>query len=479
MVGRSRQKGMSLLHVTLGLIVAAIAAVGFANKEKRKIEDILFDTEAKRYAEITQAVIRYQSSGGDPATGLLSPIQQAAVAGQPFFNGRTHVGLNWLKSTGCPSGLGTAPFDVLPCDYDDLPLVGDISHYRFTITNDGTDISTNLSIRNTNNPAQGIVINNNLDEQVAALISAKAEPMVTFSMLGGVNTLFDVDRPIAMPFVNIAMNVANLPYLTRTGDVTVTGDLHWENNASIIFDTAGDIVGAENISAERFAAYDRGTNTVSTNRYLEPDGTSIIENIELQRADAARVDTTELTATRSQIDNLEVEYIQQIDASLQNRFAGEVRIGDNTNNTTIGQGHILTTGNIYDANDPNFLIDLNGTSRMQDIAVGNLNDALLSDRLANFVLKGVVAVRANDLVPQPPCGTVGSARLILTPQTWTTYFLENGSIYINNNVSYLSASVSGSSNWRVNFKTHRVSDQQVIDDPNGRALAQVYCYYPS
>ncbi|WP_281188480.1 hypothetical protein [Vibrio harveyi] len=469
---KNKQSGMFLVQVALAIALLSVLASAWVRQRSYEIEQELYAAEAKRYAEIVQAIIRYQSSGGDVAAGVPSPTQQFNMAGQPFRNGTTHIGLNWLKHTSC-TGATTAPFELLPCDYATTPLVGDISQYRFIISNDGKNIVTTASIRNANNSSQGIVINGVLEAPVAANIAAKAEPLVTFTSAGTVNTLFKVEAN-AIPSVRIAIDVSNMPWLARNGDVTVTGDLHFENNAGIVFDTPADIEGVDTIKAKRLES--------SSSRYLEPGGNSRLEQVTMTSATATTLNSTthnsrDVSATNMKASNAQVQYLEQTDSNLQNRFAGEVRIGNNSSNTTIGQGHIFTSGNIYDSNNSNFLLDMSGTSRVWDVAIGNKNDALLSDRLPNFVLVGVRAVKGGDTLPRPSCGRSGSPRLILVPQRWSTYFLDKGNIHINNNVNYLSASLSGS-NWLIRFLTHRVVDQSLITDPNGVALAQIYCYYP-
>ncbi|HFQ4887145.1 TPA: hypothetical protein ACGUU0_003189 [Vibrio vulnificus] len=469
---RQKQSGYMLIQAALLIALVGILLTQWVSQRSYDIEQELYGSEAKRFAEIAHAVIRYQASGGNVATGLLSPAKQFNVAGQPFYNGTVHVGLNWLKETSC-DGPTTAPFELLPCEYSSIPLVGDLSQYRFTISNNGTDIVTTITINDANNPSQGIVIRGVLEPSVAASISAKAEPLVTYTSLGSVNTLFK-PLPNAIPSVRIGSDISNMPWLVRTGEVTVTGDLHFENNAGIVFDTPADISGVDTIFARKLEA--------SATKYLEPEGESKLHKLSADEATVTDLSSTthtstDMTATNLKASNAQVQYLEQTDSTLQNRFAGELRIGDNSNNTTIGQGHIFTSGNIYDANNSNFLLDISGTSRIWDVAIGNKNDALLSDRMPNFVLVGVRAVRGGESLPRPSCGASGSPRLILTPQRWSTLFLDDGNIRINNNVNYLSADLNGT-NWVIRFLTHRVSDQELITDPNGVALAQIFCYYP-
>ncbi|MDN3661087.1 hypothetical protein [Vibrio agarivorans] len=496
-----KQSGFMLIQATLALILASMLFSAWVRQRTHDIDQETYSLEAKRMAEIVHAVVRYQSSGGDSSSGLLAPTDQHNVSGQPFRNGTTHVGLNWLKETTC-SGATSAPFELLPCTKADTPLVGDASQYRFTIANDGTLITTTFSVVNSSNTSQGIVINGNLAPDVAGTLSAKAEPLITFSSSGGVNTNFIPNQATAMPIVDISIDNEHLPYLTPTGSVPVVGDLRFKDGAGIVFEDLADISGVDEIFANRFV--DRG----NTSKYIDAAGTSKLTNVDLTTingttanmtnvnasnkvkgsvlegttgnittVNSTTTNTTDMTATNAKITNAEVQFIKQTSSTLQNQFLGEVRVGSSSQNTTIGKGHIFTTGNIYDQNNNNYMIDLSGTSRVHDLAIGNAKDALLSDRLPNFIHIGVKVVRANDLIPQPSCGTTGTARLILTPQQWTTYFLDQGNININNNLNYLSATVSGS-NWRVNIKTHRVSDQAIINDPNGVALAQIYCYYP-
>lgn len=460
----SKQKGFTLLEAALAAMVMVSITMMFFQNQANEIDQDKLDLQAKRVAEITNAVIRYQSSAGDPDSGLLSPHEQSGVDGEPFQNETIHLGLSWLKPQSCG---GTAPVEYLPCDYSEVIIIGDNTTYRFAVSNDGTELITTFQLVDSANHAQGIVNDGNIDIVEAAQLAGKAEGMVTFSSSGAVNSFFTSDKTTGIVQIEIGLNVANLPYQRRDGSSTITGTEHFSNSAGITFDTAGDIEGAATISANRYAAYDRDTQTVSETRYLELDGSSVLENVEV---------AGDLTAENAAVDSLQVTYLEQIDETLQSQFAGEVKIGNDTNNTIIGNGNIYTTGNIYDSNDTQYMLDLDSTSRVHDIALGVLNEALLSERLPNLVLHGTSIVEANSVVPKPECGTNGVARLIINPVQWTTAFLDNGNININNNLNKFHADEVGS-DWIVRIQTYRVSDVELIDDENGSGIANIYCYY--
>ncbi|MGD8116837.1 type II secretion system protein [Vibrio sp. TRT 29B02] len=445
--------------------------LSWQSKQVEDIKNTAYETQAKRLGEIANAVVRYISSAGDPATGLLAPHEQFSTAGQPFNNGAVHVGLSWLKQTTCSGGL--APSNYLPCDYVERPIVGDDQVYRFTVNNDGTNLVVSFQYLDRSNTARGVVIRGNVEPLVAATLSTKAEGAVSFSSAGATNTFFRVDPVSAIISMEIGLNIANTPYQRTDGRSPITGDEHLTNGASIIFDSAGDVRGANIVSAERFSAYDRASNTVSTTRFLEPDGTSEIESLNA----AEEITTKSLRSDNSYLESIQTDYFEQLDANIQNIIAGELRVGNATNHTTLSEGHIFTTGNIYDANDPNYLIDIDGTSRFQDIALGALNEARLSERLPNFVQKGAVVTTANTSVPMPTCGATGAARMILIPIKWTTYFLDEGNITINNNINEFYADESGS-NWITRMKTYSAQTRAYIDDVNAVGLANIYCYYP-
>ncbi|USD99005.1 hypothetical protein CTT30_23315 (plasmid) [Vibrio coralliilyticus] len=468
---KKKNAGMTLVEFALVSVLISIAAVAWQERilENQKIQS--YETQAKRLGEIANSVVRYISSAGDPASGLLAPHEQSNVAGQPFNNGTVHVGLNWLKANSCTGG--SAPSEYLPCEYSERPIVGDNQQYRFTVSNDGTNLSVNFQYVDSNDVTRGVVVLGQTSTETAVAISTRAEGQVTFSSAGATNSFFNVDRNSAIISIQIGLNIANTPYQRTDGRTPITGTEHFANNAGIIFDTPGDIEGAQTISAERFSAYDRASTTVSTTRYIEPSGTSEIESLNA----ANTVSTQALIAQDAYLDRIQTSYIEQLDPTIQSLISGELKIGDNTNHTTIGGGNIATTGNIYDANDPNFLIDLDGTSRFQDIAIGALNEALLSERLPNFVQKGAVVIVANDSVPKPECGANGDGRMIMVPLKWTTYFLDSGNITINNNLNEFYADDAGIT-WTARMKTYRPSDRAYIDDPNASALANIYCYFP-
>ena len=469
--GRNKQKGITLLTAMIALVIMGFAFQQWFLKGVEDYKQEMYSLQAKRLADITNVLARYVSSPSDPTSGILAPHEQWDVSGAAFKDGAIHNGLDWLKSSDCSGG--EAPIDLLDCDYNESPLVGDNQMYRFTISNDGTTVVPKLQLVDRTNTTLGLVIDGVIQPEIAAVIANRAEGRVAFTAMGAINTFFKVDRASAIISTEVGLNVSSTPYQRTDGSAPITGDEHFANGAGIVFDTAGDIKGAENISAERFSSYDRATNTISSDRYLEPDGTSSIENLKA----AGGIETETITAKEAFLDELQTNYLEQLDPDVQNVIRGELRIGDETDYTTLGQGHMFTTGNIYDANNPDFMINLDGISRMEDIAIGAANEALLSNRLPNFVQKGALVAVANSSIPKPTCGTNGSPRLILVPLRWTSYFLDAGAITINDNINEFYADDT-STDWLTRMKTYSPKDISYIDDPQAAALANIYCYYP-
>ncbi|CCO46820.1 conserved exported hypothetical protein [Vibrio nigripulchritudo SOn1] len=467
-----KQGGIYLVQFALAALLFSFIALSWQSQRYEDIKNTSYDMQAKRLGEIANAVVRYISSAGNPATGLLAPHEQFNTAGQPFNNGTVHLGLGWLKAASCAGG-GAAPSTFLPCDYVERPIVGDDQVYRFSISNDGTDLVVNFEYLDRANPARGVIVQGVVEPIIAAELSTRAEGIVSFSSIGATNTFFNVDPNSAIISIQVGLNVANTPYQRTDGRSPITGDEHFANGAGIIFDTAGDIEGVNIVSAERFASYDRATNSVSSTRFLEPDGVSRIESLNA----AGEITTPTVRSTNAYLERIRTDYFEQLDSNIQNIIRGELRVGTASSHTTLSDGHIFTTGNIYDANDPNYLVDLDGTSRFEDIALGKLNEALLSERLPNFVQKGVLVATRNTTIPQPTCGSTGSARMILVPIKWTTYFLDQGNITINNNINEFYADESGS-NWIARMKTYSPSTRGYIDDVNAIGLANIFCYYP-
>ncbi|MBF4374355.1 hypothetical protein EAY46_14900 [Vibrio anguillarum] len=437
------------------------------------------EQQGQRLANISAAVIRYQASGGDPAATppLLSPIKQFDQAGMPFENGAIHRGLDWLKPVSCG---GTAPIELINCGANDKPFLGDDSIFKFTVSNDGTKVHTKIEIVQASDESVGMRIRGATDMIVAAKLSNKAESMTSFTSSGAANTYFTVLGD-AIVTSDLGLDVTNSPYLMRNGEVTSTGTQRFENGAGI--------EGTTNVSSERFSGYDRATNTVSTTRYLDPLGQSILEDVEVQdfKADKATI-TNGITANDATINNIlttpqavitqvDVEYINQTNPSVKNTISGELEVGTGANQTLLSQGDVYLSGVVADKNDPSKFLDLDGISSLEDVALSSLGGALLSD-LNRYTLVGTVLVSQGQSIPKPNCGTSAQPRLVITPQRWTTHFLVSGQPKANNNVYYVYAT-SNATTWYPQFMTHNLaaSGFPLMADTNGAGLAQIYCRF--
>ena len=479
MVGSKRVKGFALLEVFLAVIAIGIITMSVLDKIADYYQNQLISKQAKNIAEIANAVTRYQASAGDPAIPLLSPHEQWNVTGTAFQNGATYVGVDWLKDSSCSTGTG-APFALLDCSYSDVAPLGDASTYTFTVSNDGTNIITTLRLVDANDNTSGILIDGAQDLVISSMVANEAESRVSFDGNGSSTSFFTVDPTSSIVEIKIGLDIANTPYLRRDGAVTSTGTQVFENGAGI--------KGAQNVSSERFSAYDTATGTESTTRYVEPDAMSNIEDLTAEEIEARNINVTNnLTTVRleaedafiedAEIDNLDVESFRQTDSSLSNNIAGELTVGT-SDEIILSNGELRLAGQVVDTDDTTYFLKPSNTSRLNDISVGSRGNHLLSTLLPNYVLKGVQQVRANDNVSLPDCQTASSSpRIIIVPKTWTTYFMDNGQAYINNNLNYFSAELNATT-WTILMKTHDPRTQSVMDDPNGAALAQIYCYYP-
>lgn len=480
-----KQKGSILIGAMLATIIMMVVFSKFTQQWAEENQRSAITLQGQRLATIANAVVRYQSSGGDSSTTppLLSPLEQWDQAGHPFVNGAVHLGLDWLKSQAFCGGSATSPVENLHCNTLNNPFLGGDTTYRFEISNNGTIINTRIQIVQKADHANGILSNTgDPDRHLAGEIAVAAEKLVSFSSMGATNSFFTATTT-AIVQGDIGLNVANTPYSRRDGLVTITGTQIHEDGAGI--------EGAETISAERFADYDRATDTVSTTRFIDMDGDSALERLTVEEFITPQAEIDNLTSTfidsdgaiidTAEINDLTVEYIQQIDASVQNQFAGQVRVGNATDNVTLSEGDVSMTGTLINADDDTYFVDMDpsGISRLNDIVLTSLGNRSISDVMPKLSMQGVKMVAANDLLPVPVCASGGSPRLLITPKRWTTIFLDNGAIKVNNNINYIDANIVGT-NWQIIFKTHDVGDPALglIDDPNGLGLAEVYCYYP-
>ncbi|ELP5729336.1 prepilin-type N-terminal cleavage/methylation domain-containing protein [Vibrio vulnificus] len=477
MKGNRKQLGMTLIEALISSIIFSIIALGFAQIMANINQTKLIDIAGARLGNVANALVKYQAYGGDPAATppILAPADQWNQSGQPFEHGAVHVGLDWLKPTICG---GSAPIELLPCETREQPAIGDLSVYRVVIENDGVNINAILTIVDQNDATRGVVIQGQTDDNIASQVATVAEGVVKFTAQGATNSTFTVTGD-AIVTANIGLNIANSPYLRRDGRVSATGTQKYENGAGI--------EGASIVSSNRFAAHDTASNTPSTSRYLAPAGQSFLEDVDLQNLSALKGEIDELSVINMQVDgavienaaisNVSVGYLQQTDPNVRNSIAGELAIGSGGNYVAMQNGHIEMTGILVSANNTDYFVNPAGISLMDDIAIGSRGNLLLSDLLPNYVERGVQLVTPNSIIPKPACGANGAARIKLLPQTWSSLFLDNGQIRINENLNLLYADDNGA-NWTVHHKTYRVSDQALIDDPNGTALAEISCYYP-
>ncbi|MEI8659190.1 pilus assembly FimT family protein, partial [Vibrio sp. Hal054] len=281
-----KQTGFGLLQA---MFAVAIMGLLFNQWTQRQMADMRrqeVDIQSKQVAEIANALVRYQSSAGDAANGLLSPAEQFDQNGKPFKDGAVHYNLDWLKSSDCANGVGTAPSGTvyLACEYEDFILIGDNTTYKFTVNNDGTVVTTTMQLLSADDESKGIVIDGQVDTVKSALLASATESKITFSSSGAVNTFVNADPDSGIITIEVGLDIANSPYQRRDGINSITGTEHFANNAGIVFDTPADIEGVQVSSAERFASYDRATNTVSDTRYMNPAGQSIFEDIEVANA---------------------------------------------------------------------------------------------------------------------------------------------------------------------------------------------------
>lgn len=481
-LNRSKQKGVTLLGVLLAVVIASVLMSRYANVVADSNHRKAIDIQGQRLANVVNAVVRYQSSGGNPPA-LLSPLAQWNIAGQPFADGSVHTGLDWLKSTAQCGGATTAPSDFIQCNVIDTPNLGENTMYRFVVTNDGAAINTQVQIVQAADVTRGILRNGNMDLILAAAIANNAEPRVMFTAQGATNTMFQVERASAIISANVGLNVANTPYLRADGLTPSHGTQRFLEGA--------DIEGVETLSAERLADYDRATDTVSTTHFIDMDGNSFLEDLEVVNFESqdATVNGT-LTTTFIDSDGIEVDvatvqdlsvsYINQTDATVQNQIAGELKVGTTGAEVEIGNGNVGLDGVVYNRNDSSYFVDLTagGTSRLDDIVLTSLGNRRISELMPKMSLRGTKLVAHNDLLPMPNCASSGTPRLLIEPIRWSTLLLgSNGIVNLDRNINYIGAVINGA-NWQVSFTTHSQNNAGITPDYNALGLAKVYCYYP-
>ncbi len=477
---RKNQGGYVLAAALLAVVIAGFLSHKYAQHIVAESQREAINLQGQRLATVTNAVVRYQSSAGNPPL-LLSPLDQWNTAGAPFEDGAVHTGLDWLKDTSC-SAAASAPSHYIQCNTLDKPNMGEDTVYRFEISNDGSTISTNVKIVQRTDPNVGILSKGTVDVILAAAIATKAEPRVMFTSMGATSTLFQVDKTNAVISANVGLVVANSPYLRRDGKVTSTGTQEFEEGAGV--------EGAEFVSAEVFTDYDRATGARSTTRFIDMDGNSVLENLEtvtfttpdatIDNLTSTFIDATGLEVDTAQISDLTVGFFSQTDPSVQNQIAGELAVGSAGNQTILSRGNVGVDGVIYDNADTSYFIDLGngGTSRLDDIVLTSLGNRSISEVMPKMSLRGTRVVQTGDLLPMPSCGTSGTPRLLIDAIRFTSMLLDTqGRANLDNNINYVDADIVGT-NWRPIFRTHSQEDGSLVEDPNGLGLAQIYCYYP-
>ncbi|WP_390240800.1 hypothetical protein [Vibrio sp. R78045] len=477
---RSKQNGNVLIGALLATVITGYLLNLWAQKTVAENWNESISLQSERLATVVNGVVRYQSSGGNPPA-LASPLAQWNTAGAPFEDGAVHTGLDWLKETTC-SATATAPLNFIHCSALDRPNLGEDTIYRFVVSNDGVNINTRVSIVQESDNNIGMRRNGDIDLFLALKIANRAEPKVMFTSQGATNTMFLVDQVTAVISADVGLNVASTPFLRADGLVEAHGTQRYLDGASI--------EGVETVSAERFADYDRGTDTISTTHFIDMDGNSQLENVQTQtltspQATINLLSSTFIDATGAQlgnvnIDNVALDYFTQTNPNVQNTIAGELSIGATGDAVNIGNGSIGVDNAIYNNADTSYFIDLStsGTTRLNDIVLTALGNRSISDLMPKFSMQGSRLVEHYNIIPKPSCADTGLARLLVTPTRWTSFLLDsNGYPRLHRNYNYVSADES-TSTWRIRFETHSPTTGNVIPDYAAQGIAEVYCYYP-
>ncbi|ENI4488060.1 hypothetical protein ABXZ88_003944 [Vibrio fluvialis] len=471
-MARRAQKGMTMAGILIAVVVfSAMVTVLAQIAAQARLTDAI-ELQGQRLANIANAVLRYQSSAENPSATppLLAPKDQFNVAGAAFQNGAVYTDLKWLKPATCG---GSAPIDLLNCNYPEFPVLSDNGAYQFTVENDGTKVYTTIRIVQRNDITKGMIIRGELDDVVAREIALKAESLTSFTSVGAANTYFTVEGD-GIITAKIGIDVTNNPYLRKDGD-TATGTIKMTNGAGI--------QGASNVSSGRFSGYDSTTDSVSTTRYIDPLGNSFLENLDVvglkvtDTLDAKNGNIETLTATKGTVTELETEYINQTNSAVQNRIAGELKIGKTGDETIISNGDIYTSGVMASRDNPNYFVKPDGVSVMDDITLLSRGGTKLSD-LTRYVLIGTSVVSYGQTINKPSCGSA-TPKILLTPRRWTTNFLKsNGQPAAKNNINYLYAE-DNVTYWRPRWLTHDMDSSTfaLMDDVNGMAMAQIYCRF--
>ncbi|MBY7854237.1 hypothetical protein KW429_11075 [Vibrio fluvialis] len=470
-MARRAQRGMTMVGILLAMVVFTTMVTVLAQiAAEARLSDAI-DLQGQRLANIANAVLRYQSSAENPTATppILAPKDQHNIAGAAFMDGAIYSDLKWLKPTSCG---GSSPIELIGCTYPEFPVLSDDGIYHFTVENDGAHVYTTIRLVQKNDHSQGMVIRGQLDDVVAREIALKAESLISFTSAGAASTYFTVEAG-GIIAAKIGIDVTNNPYLRKDGD-TATGTISMTNGAGI--------QGASNVSSLRFSGYDAATNTESTTRYLDPLGESFLENLDVVGLTSDTFDTKianidTLTAAKGTVRELDTEYINQTNSNVQNRIAGELKIGQGADDTVINNGDIYTSGVLASRDNPNYFVKPDSVSVMEDIALLSMGGAKLSD-LTRYVLIGTAVVSHGQTIDKPSCGTA-TPKILLSPRRWTTNFLKtNGQPAAKNNINYLYAE-DYATYWRPRWLTHDMDSSTfaLMDDVNGMAMAQIYCRF--
>ena len=178
------------------------------------------------------------------------------------------------------------------------------------------------------------------------------------------------------------------------------------------------------------------------------------------------------------------------------RRTRRVRFGGGANGVlTIDlQTGAITSGAIYtpilyDANDPNFYVDPNSTTRIRSLILTNRNGSVpVEHLLPNFVAKASYFVGYNNYyqgttatiptIPKPSCPSGGVPKVIVTPANVSAVYNPNWSLYYQPFYTTWTAKDAGG-NWQIIIdasSSNRDQWQKPILNP--AAIAMTYCYYP-
>lgn len=478
---RSKQKGVTLLGVLLAVVIASVLMSRYANVIADTNHRKAIEIQGQRLANVVNAVIRYQSSGGNP-TGtppVLSPLDQKTVSGAPWEDGAVHTGLDWLKDQTECGGAASAPAGFISCNVIGTPNLGENTIYRFVVENQSGKIETKIQIVQASDVTLGVLNRGEPDTFLAAAIASNAESKFISSAHGAANTIFDVtDRTNAIVEATVVSDTITTPYLRADG-------LTDSHSTQTFLD---GIVVKNGIEVEDgIELKGQITDTTTPARFIDMDGNSSLENltvVDLITQDAT-IDATYIDTDGADIDvatilDLNVSYINQTDPTVQNQIAGELKVGTAGSEVEIGNGNVGLDGVVYNRNDSSYFVDLTagGTSRLDDIVLTSLGNRRISELMPKMSLRGTKQVGHGDLLPIPSCASTGTPRLLIDPIRWSTLLLgSNGIVNLDRNVNYIGAVINGS-NWQISFTTHSQDDGSIIPDTNGLGLAQVYCYYP-